>query len=62
MSWHPSKEEIQDWIEAREDNFTLLEKHGLQVNAKEWKDKYLYSDMHELFFGEFPFLLHEWIK
>jgi hypothetical protein len=34
----------------------------LRVNAKQWKDMYLYSDMHEIFFVEFPCLLHEWIK
>jgi hypothetical protein len=32
------------------------------VNAKEWKGKYLYSDMHELFFMKFPCMLHEWLK
>jgi hypothetical protein len=31
------------------------------VNVKEWKGRYLYSDMHELFFTEFPCLLHEWL-
>jgi hypothetical protein len=24
MSWHPSNEEIQDWIEAKEDDFSLM--------------------------------------
>jgi hypothetical protein len=50
MSWHPSKEEIQDWIEVKEDKFSLRETQGLRVNTKEWKGIYLYSDMHELFF------------
>jgi hypothetical protein len=35
---------------------------GLWVNVKEWKGRYLYSDLHELFFAEFPCLLHEWLK
>jgi hypothetical protein len=32
------------------------------VNAKEWKCINLYSDMHELFFMEYPCMLHEWLK
>jgi hypothetical protein len=32
------------------------------VNAKEWKWRYTYSDMHEISFSEFPCLLHEWLK
>ena len=35
---------------------------GLRVNVKEWKGKYIYLDMHQLFFLEFPYLLHEWLK
>jgi hypothetical protein len=30
--------------------------------VKRWKDKYLYTDMHEMFFVEFPCLLYEWMK
>ena len=34
----------------------------MRVNVNKWKDRYLYMDMHDLFFVEFPFLLHEWLK
>jgi len=37
MLWRPSKEEIQYWIEAKEEDFSLQETKGLQVNEKEWK-------------------------
>jgi hypothetical protein len=62
MRWHPTKEEIQYWVEEKEHDFSLRETQGLRVNAKQWKDMYLYSDMHDIFFTEFPSLLHEWIK
>jgi hypothetical protein len=62
MSWNPSKEEIQDWIEAKEDEFSLQEMQGMRVNAKEWKRRYIYLDMHDLFFAKFPCLLDEWLK
>ena len=32
------------------------------MNEKQWKDKYLYSDMHGIFSVESSCLLHEWIK
>jgi hypothetical protein len=32
------------------------------VNKKQWKDKYLYIDMHEIFFAKFSCLLYEWMK
>jgi hypothetical protein len=27
-----------------------------------WKERYIYTDMHEIFFVEFPCLLYEWLK
>jgi hypothetical protein len=32
------------------------------VNVKRWKDKYIYTNMHETFFIEFPCFLYEWMK
>jgi hypothetical protein len=54
MRWYPSKEEIKDWLTAKEHEFSLWETQGLRVNVKRWKDKYLYTNMHETFFVEFP--------
>jgi hypothetical protein len=34
----------------------------MRVNVKKWKDDYLYTDMHEIFFVEFPCLSYEWLK
>jgi hypothetical protein len=62
MWWNLSKEEIQYWIEANEDNSSLREMKGLQLNGNLWKGRYLYSNMHELFFTKFPCLSHEWLK
>jgi hypothetical protein len=62
MRWYPSREEIQDWLTTKEHEFSLRETQGLRVNVKQWKDMYLYTDMHEIFFVEFPCLLYEWLK
>ena len=31
------------------------------VSAGRWLDDYIYSDIHEILFVEFPILLHEWL-
>jgi hypothetical protein len=32
------------------------------TNVEQWKNRYIYNDMHEIFFVEFPCLLYEWLK
>ena len=32
------------------------------MNAKKWIDQYIYSDIHEIFFVEFPIVMHEWFS
>jgi hypothetical protein len=61
MRWHPYWEEIQDWLIAKEHEFSLGETQGMKVNVNKWKYYYIYMDMHDIFF-EFPRLLFEWIK
>jgi hypothetical protein len=34
----------------------------MRMNVKKWKDGYLYTYMHDIFFIEFPCLLYEWMK
>jgi hypothetical protein len=46
----------------KEDVFSWRENQGMNVNVERWKDKYLYINMHEIFFVEFPHLLYEWLK
>jgi hypothetical protein len=34
MRWYPSREEIQDWLTAKEDEFSRWETQGLNTNVK----------------------------
>ena len=43
--WHLRKKKVQE--------------HDLA--QKRWLDDYIYSDIHEILFVEFPILLHEWL-
>ena len=31
------------------------------MSAESWVDEYIYSDIHEVFFIEFPIILYEWL-
>ena len=42
--------------------FTQEDSAGTWLRAENWIDKYIYSDIHEIFFAEFPILLHEWLS
>ena len=60
--WHLKKKEIKDWIESKMLAFTQEESAGSQLSAENWVDKYIYSDIHEVFFAEFVIVLHEWLS
>ena len=62
MLWHPMNKEIEDWMDSKMLVFTQEEREGTQFSAENWIDEYIYSDIHEIFFVEFPILLHEWLS
>jgi hypothetical protein len=62
MRWNPSQEEMQDQLFAKEDGFAQSQTKGLITNIECWKERYIYTDLHEIFFVEFPCLLYEWLK
>ena len=59
MLWHPIKKEIVDWLESKMLAFVQEESIGSQLSTKNWVDEYIYSDIHEIFFTEFPIVLHD---
>ena len=61
MLWHPMKPEIQDWVDFKALEFAREESEGSQLIPVEWLDRYLYTDIHDILFCEFPIFLHEWL-
>ena len=59
---YPSWEEIQYRLTLKEEQIAWRETQGMIVNMEHWKNKYIYTYMHENFFVEFPCLLYEWLK
>ena len=48
-------------MDAKTLAFTKEESAGTQFSTEIWLDDYIYYDIHEIFFVEFPVLLHEWL-
>ena len=55
------KKEIEDWLDSKMLAFTQEKSTGTWLSTEKWIDEYIYSDIHEIFFVEFPILLHEWL-
>ena len=49
------KEEIEDWLDSK--TLVLMEEEsaGTRLSIEKWLDKYIYSDIHDIFFVDFPF-------
>ena len=62
MLWHSMKKEIEDWLDSKMLEFVQEESIGTWLSTKNWIDEYIYSDIHKIFFTEFPILLHEWLS
>ena len=59
--WNPTKKEIEEWLDKKIHEFATQENRTLQVSEKRWLDRYVYTEIHEIFFGSFPSELYEWI-
>ena len=60
--WHPSKEEIENWVESNEKEFTEQENRNPRLSVEDWLQRYIFIDLHEIFFSTFPSKLHAWLS
>ena len=60
--WHPSKEEIEKWVEVKEKEFTEKENINPRLSTEDWLQRYIFTDLHEIFFATFPSELHAWLS
>ena len=61
MWWHPMKPKIHDWVDFKALEFAWEESEGSRLNPTELLEQYLYIEIHEIFFSEFPIVLYEWL-
>ena len=60
--WHPSKEEIKNWVEAKEKEFAEQENRKPRLFIEDWLQRYIFSDIHKVLFATFPTELHAWLS
>ena len=59
--WHPELSEIDAWFEAKTKEFAEKENMNPNRSIEAWIQKYIYTDVHEVFFATFPSELHSWL-
>ena len=59
--WHPKSSEIDTWFETKTKEFTETENINPNRDSEEWLQKYIYTNVHEVFFATFPSELHPWL-
>ena len=60
--WHPLKKEIEDWLESKEKEFAEKEKRNPKLSTEDLLQRYVFSNLHKVFFSTFPTELHAWLS
>jgi hypothetical protein len=59
--WNPTKAEIERWLRTKELAFVDKDNRNPRVTPHKYLEKYMFIDLHEVFFCDFPHLLQQWI-
>lgn len=59
---HPTKKEIQYWVELKEWEFAAQEKRNPGLSVEAWLQRYIFTEHHEIFFVMLDNELHEWLS
>lgn len=60
--WNPTKAEIESWLKTKELEFAQKDNRNPKLTPCKYLDKYVFTNLHEVFFCDFPHILQEWIK
>jgi hypothetical protein len=58
--WFPSKTNIHKWIEDQENVFAKAHNKNPNLSTKDWLGRYIFTDIHDIFFGGIRQELYEW--
>jgi hypothetical protein len=59
--WNPTKAEIESWLRTKELEFAQKDNINPRIKPHKYLEKYVFTNLHEVFFCDFPHLLQEWI-
>ena len=60
--WHPSKEEINQWVESKEREFAEKENKSPRLSTEDWLQKHIFTDLHAIFFVTYANELYDWLS
>ena len=41
--WHPTKNELQDWLDRKVSEFAIQENWNVRFSAEKWELRYIYT-------------------
>ena len=56
--WHPELSEAEAWLETKTQEFAETENRNPNHDNEAWSQKYIYTDVHEVFLATFPLEIH----
>ena len=62
MLWHSLCNELQDWLDRKILEFVLHENRSTKLSDEQWVQKYIYTEVHGIFFFSFAHEIHEWLS
>jgi hypothetical protein len=60
--WMLTKEEIEQWLEKKDHEFSRDQNKNPQISSEKWLQRYVFTDLHEIFFVDFSNVLAEWLQ
>jgi hypothetical protein len=55
------REEIEGWLRTKEMEFAHNDNRNPRITPHRYLDKYVFTNLHKIFFYDFSHLLQEWI-
>jgi hypothetical protein len=59
--WKPTKAEIERWLKTKELEFVQKDNINPKLTPHKYLNNHVFSDLHEVFFCDFPHVLQDWI-
>ena len=59
--WKPERKEIDEWFEQQVQEFAVKENCSKRLTTEEWKNKYIFTEIYEIFFVTIAIKLQEWL-
>jgi hypothetical protein len=60
--WRSTKEYIGKWLEVKEHDFSRDQNNNLQISLEKCLHRYVFTNLHDIFFDDFPNVLSEWLQ